>query len=83
MAIVSSGIPHFFEEDGIEIGRIVSDSPSDGILKEGMVLQAIDNHIINDSNSYVDVVGSYHPGDNVTVNRSGNISCDIGQESEQ
>ena len=32
-----------------------------------MVLQAIDNHIINDSNSYVDVVGSYHPGDNVTV----------------
>ena len=67
LAMVSSGIPHFFEEDGIEIGRIVSDSPSDGILKEGMVLQAIDNHIINDSNSYVDVVGSYHLGDNVTV----------------
>ena len=67
LAMVSSGISHFFEEDGIEIGRIVSDSPSEGILKEGMVLQAIDNHIINDSNSYVDVVGSYHPGDNVTV----------------
>ena len=67
VSLFSGGIPHFFEEDGIAIDRIVPDSPSDGVLKEGMVLQAIDNHKINDSESYVDIISSYSPGDNVTV----------------
>lgn len=67
VSLFSGGIPQFFEEDGIAIDRIVPDSPSDGVLKEGMVLQAIDNHKINDSESYVDIISSYSPGDNVTV----------------
>ena len=67
VSLVSGAIPHYFEEDGIEIARVVGDSPSEGILKEGMVLQAIDNHKINDSKSYVDVVSSFKPGDNITV----------------
>ena len=67
LSLCSAGLPHYFDEDGIEIGRIVSDSPSEGILKEGMVLEAIDNHKINDSESYVDIISSYSPGDNVTV----------------
>lgn len=61
------GIPHFFAEDGIEISRVVGDSPSEGILKEGMVIESIDNHKINDSTSYIDIVGSFKPGDNITV----------------
>lgn len=67
VSLVSAGIPNYFAEDGIAIDRIVSDSPSDGVLKEGMVLEAIDNHKINDSASYVNVVSLYNPGDNVTV----------------
>jgi membrane-associated protease RseP (regulator of RpoE activity) len=67
LSLASSGIPYFFEEDGIEIGRVVSDSPSDGILKDGMVLEAIDNHEINDSASYVDIVSSFSPGENISV----------------
>ena len=67
LSLVSAGIPHYFEEDGIAIDRIVSDSPSEGILKEGMVLQAINNHTINDSKDYADIITSYSPGDNVTV----------------
>ena len=67
VSLISSGIPNYFAEDGIAIDRIVSDSPSDGVLKEGMVLEAIDNHKINDSDSYVNVVSLYKPGDNVTV----------------
>ena len=67
VSLVSAGIPHYFAEDGIEIDRIVSDSPSEGILKEGMVLQAIDNHTIDNSTDYSNVVRSFHPGDNVTV----------------
>ena len=67
VSLISAGIPNYFAEDGIAIDRIVSDSPSDGVLKEGMVLKAIDNHKINDSDSYVNVVSLYKPGDNVTV----------------
>ena len=67
VSLCSAGIPNFFAEDGIEVGRIVSDSPSEGILKEGMVLEAIDNQKINDSKAYVDVVSSFSPGDNVSV----------------
>ena len=67
LSLASAGIPGYFAEDGIAIDRVVSDSPSDGVLKDGMVLEAIDNHKINDSASYVEVISSYSPGDNVTV----------------
>ena len=77
LSLVSAGIPQFFEEDGIAVDRIVPDSPSEGILKEGMILQEINNHKINDSQSYVDIPlqgrqGSRGcipdaPGDNVEV----------------
>ena len=67
VSLISTGIPHYFADDGIEVDRVVGDSPADGILKEGMVLEAIDNQKINDSESYIDIVGSFKPGDNVTV----------------
>lgn len=67
VSLISAGIPTFFAEDGIAIDRIVSDSPSDGVLKEGMVLEAIDNHQITNSSNYLDVVSHYSPGDNVSV----------------
>lgn len=67
VSLLSMGIPTFFDEHGIEIDRIVTDSPSDGILKEGMVIESINDESINDSDSYVDVIGSFKPGDNVSV----------------
>lgn len=67
VSLISAGIPNYFAEDGIAIDRIVSDSPSDGILKEGMVLEAIDNHQITNSSDYTNVVSSFSPGDNVSV----------------
>lgn len=67
VSLCAAGIPYYFQEDGIEIGRVVSDSPSDGILKDGMVLEAIDNQKINDSKTYVNVVSSFSPGDNISV----------------
>ncbi len=67
ISLVSMGIPAFFDENGIEIDRIVTDSPSDGILKEGMIIESINNEKVNDSESYVNIVGSFHPGDNVSV----------------
>ena len=80
VSLISAGIPNYFAEDGIAIDRIVSDSPSDGVLKEGMVLEAIDNHKINDSDSYVNVVSLYKPGDNVTVQTDqGSYSLTLGK----
>ena len=67
VSLISAGIPSYFAEDGIAIDRIVTDSPSDGILKEGMVLQAIDNQTIGNATDYSNVVSSYSPGDNVSV----------------
>ena len=67
VSLLAGGIPQFFEEDGIAIDRVVPDSPSDGILKDGMVLESINNQKINDSKSYVNIISSYSPGDNVTV----------------
>ena len=67
VSLISAGIPTFFAEDGIAIDRVVSDSPSDGVLKEGMVLEAIDNRKINNSSDYIDIVSSFFPGENVSV----------------
>ena len=76
----SGAIPHYFAEDGIAIDRVVSDSPSEGILKGGMVLEAIDNQKINDSQSYSKIVSSFKPGDNVTVQTDqGNYSVVLGK----
>ena len=67
LLISSYAIPANFSENGIEINRVVSDSPASGYLKEGMIIESIDNHTIDNSTSYLNVVGSFKPGDNVTV----------------
>ena len=80
IAGVSYEIPMLFDENGIEISRVVSDSPSDGILKEGMVIEAIDGNEINDAQSYVDVVSSFSPGDNITVQTNqGSYTVELGK----
>lgn len=80
VSLISAGIPHYFAEDGIAIDRIVEDSPSDGILKEGMILKAVDDNEINDSTTYSNVVSSYKPGDNVTVKTDqGSYSLTLGK----
>ncbi|WP_405269093.1 site-2 protease family protein [Methanobrevibacter sp.] len=80
VSLISMGIPHYFAEDGIAIDRVVPDSPADGILKSGMVLEAIDNHKINDSKSYTNIVGSFKPGDNISVQTDqGTYSITLGK----
>ena len=80
VSLISMGIPHYFAEDGIAIDRVVSDSPSDGILKGGMVLEAIDNHKITDAESYTSIVSSFKPGDNITVQTDqGSYSIKLGK----
>ena len=80
VSLISAGIPSYFAEDGIQIDRVVSDSPSDGVLKEGMVLEAIDNHEITDADSYTKIVSSFSPGDNVSLKTDqGTYSITLGE----
>ena len=67
LVISSYAIPGNFSENGIEINRVVGDSPASEHLKEGMIIESIDNHTINDSASYMSAAQSFKPGDNVTV----------------
>lgn len=67
MSLIAMGIPAYFDESGIEIDRIVTDSPSDGILKEGMIIESINNQKIDNADSYANIIGSFKPGDNVSV----------------
>ena len=80
VAGVSYEIPQLFDENGIEISRVVGDSPSEGILKEGMVIEAIDGNKINDAQSYVNVVSSFSPGDNISVQTNqGSYTVELGK----
>lgn len=67
LVISAYAIPANFTENGIEISRVVSYSPASEHLHEGMIIESIDNHNITDSESYMDIVGSFKPGDNVSV----------------
>lgn len=66
-AVGTYGIPNTFDENGIEIDRVVSDSPANGVLKEGMILESINNHTIKDSNDYMEVVETFVPGERVSI----------------
>ncbi|WP_346676022.1 site-2 protease family protein [Methanobrevibacter woesei] len=66
-AVGTYGIPNTFDENGIEIDRVVSDSPANGVLKEGMILESINNHTIKDSNDYIEVVETFVPGERVSI----------------
>ena len=60
-AVGSYVIPSTFEENGIEIDRLVGDSPASKVLK------SIDNQKVNDTNSYVNAVNNLKPGQNITI----------------
>ena len=66
-AISTMVIPHDFSEDGIEINRVVEGSPADGILKEGMVLKAIDNKSIDSPTDYMSIVSNTTPNTNLSI----------------
>ena len=81
--ISTYAIPANFSENGIEISRVVSDSPASECLKEGMIIESIDNHVVNDSESYLGVVGNFKPGDNVTVGTDqGDFTLTLGKNPQ-
>lgn len=65
--ISASVIPATFSEDGVEISRIVEGSPADKVLKEGMIIESIDNKSLNSSNEYLELVAGFKPNQHVSI----------------
>ena len=72
--------PLFPGEDGIEIIRIVSDSPSEGILKQGMIIESIKVIKLMIHSLILNVVVHLNLGDNVTVQTNqGTYTIELGK----
>jgi len=68
LAITSFVIPGTFNETGIQIERVISDTPAyNASLTSGMIIQSINGHNITDLNSYSLAVSSLKPGEMVNV----------------
>ncbi|MCL2157144.1 MAG: site-2 protease family protein [Methanobrevibacter sp.] len=69
--ISSFAVPATFQENGIEIDRVMQDTPADNILKSGMIITSINGHNVSDANSYSEAVLTLKPGEmiNVTTNQ--------------
>lgn len=60
-------VPHTFSEDGIEISRVVEGSPASKVLKEGMIIESIDNKTFNSSNDYINLVSNLEPNQSIVM----------------
>lgn len=55
-----------FHAEGLEIVTVVPQSPADGILKDGMIIQKINGYNINNRTSFTEVLNKTKPGDKIT-----------------
>jgi membrane-associated protease RseP (regulator of RpoE activity) len=65
--ITGSIMPGIYQEDGMVIDRIVEDSPANNILKQGMIIKAINGENVHDSNSYLTVVSKLKPNEKANI----------------
>lgn len=68
LALSSFLIPATFQSDGIVVSSVVPQSPSDGILKDGMVIHNINGKEIRNYTDYVAVRNKTKIGDTLTIN---------------
>ncbi|KZX15156.1 peptidase family M50 [Methanobrevibacter cuticularis] len=79
LTISSFVIPGNFQQTGVEIDRVIADSPSANVLKPGMIIEAINGVNVTDSNTYMDAVSTLKPGKPVYVTTNqGNYNFTAG-----
>lgn len=61
-----SFIPYAFESDGLKIISVTPGGPSEGILKEGMVVTSINGVSVNNRDAYTQLIYDTPPGDKLT-----------------
>ena len=60
-------VPACFHEDGVEISRVVPDSPAEGYLKSGMIVESINNYNITGADSFVSACENIKPNSTVHI----------------
>ncbi|WP_414469933.1 site-2 protease family protein [Methanobacterium sp. ACI-7] len=66
-ALSSFVIPSTFSSDGILVSSVVPNSPSDGILKEGMVIYSVNGKEVRNYTDYVAIRNTSKIGDVLTL----------------
>jgi membrane-associated protease RseP (regulator of RpoE activity) len=65
--ISSFFIPYAFQSDGLKIVSVTSGGPSEGVLKEGMIVTSINGYSMNNKAAYTDLItNKTKPGDKLT-----------------
>lgn len=65
--ISSFFVPAAFHPDGMEITSVVPNSPANGVLTQGMVIQDINGYKINNITDYTVAVSNIKIGDTLTI----------------
>jgi membrane-associated protease RseP (regulator of RpoE activity) len=71
LLISSFAVPATFQENGIEIDRVLDGAPANNILKPGMIIESINGYNVSDVDSYSKAVSTLKPGEmvNITTNQ--------------
>ncbi len=64
--LTASFIPYAFQSDGLKITSVTPGGPSEGILKEGMIVNSINGVSVNNREAYTNVIYKTTPGDKLT-----------------
>jgi membrane-associated protease RseP (regulator of RpoE activity) len=65
--LASFFINPYFHASGVEIQNIVSKSPSDGVLQNGMLITHINSYATTNRTSFTNTLSNVKPGDVITV----------------
>lgn len=67
MVISSLFIPYAFQSDGLTITSVTPGGPSEGVLKDGMIVSSINGYPVNNRTDYTDLIlNKTKPGDKLT-----------------
>ena len=67
LLISSFAVPATFQENGIEIDRVLDGAPANNILKPGMIIESINGYNVSDVDSYSKAVSTLKPGEMVNI----------------
>lgn len=71
--VISMGIggfiasEHIYTTDGMEISSVVSGSPAEGVLADGMVIKSINNKTTSTTPEYMNALNGLHIGDRINI----------------
>jgi membrane-associated protease RseP (regulator of RpoE activity) len=67
IVLTTSFIPYAFEPDGLKITSVTPGGPSEGVLKEGMVIYGINGQQVSNRTAANELLNNTNPGDELTL----------------